>query len=35
LKETLQKGLRKKLKLAIIGMLKIMIVEVANLAKEI
>jgi hypothetical protein len=35
LKETFEKGLRKKLKLAIIGMLKVMIVEVANLAKEI
>jgi hypothetical protein len=35
LKETFQKGLRKKLKLAITGMLKVMIIEIANLAREI
>ncbi len=35
LKETLREGLRKKLKLAIIGMPRATIVKVANLAREI
>jgi hypothetical protein len=35
LRETFMEGLRKNLKLAIIGMLKATIVEVTNLAREI
>ncbi len=35
LKETLREGLRKKLKLAIIGMPRATIVKVADLAREI
>jgi hypothetical protein len=35
LKETFRKGLKKKLKLAIVGMPRAMIVKVANSTKEI